>query len=106
MCEMFAAWANSESLGAYPSDGQSDVTSNDWEKLQTAFQRALKLSGGKRDAYLTQFTREHPKLGGQVRNLVVADGGDNRVLRAPIANAIRRYQLEIAATHSPPQLPR
>ena len=73
------------------------MTSNDWEKIQTAFQRALELSDGERDAYLTKFSREYPKLGEQVRNLVVADGSDDRQLRAPIANAIRRCQFEIAA---------
>jgi len=66
------------------------VTSNDWGKIQTAFHRALELSDGPRDAYLTHFSREHPKLSEQVRNLIAADGNDDRQLSAPISNAIRR----------------
>ncbi len=73
------------------------MTSNDWEKTQTAFHRALELSEGARDVYLTQFSRAFPKLGEQLRNLLVADGSDDRQIRAPIANAIRCCRRETDA---------
>lgn len=81
------------------------MTSNDWERIQAAFQRALELSDGARDAYLTQFSREYPNLGEQVRNLVVADGSDDRQLRATIANAIRRCRFELTPLNRPPHIP-
>ncbi|MDH4110062.1 MAG: serine/threonine-protein kinase [Gammaproteobacteria bacterium] len=59
------------------------MTTNDWETIQAAFQRALELGPAGREVYLAAFAAEHADLIDEVRKLVAADARDTG-LREPI----------------------
>ena len=65
------------------------MTTDDWQRIETAFQQALSLHGRERQAFLENFARDHPALRDQLEALIAADAGDDDMLQAPIAGKVR-----------------
>lgn len=64
------------------------MTSDNWRKIEAAFQESLTLSGDELSAFLDTFEHENPDLIGQLRNLLAADSQDDTLLRRPIAETV------------------
>ena len=63
------------------------MTTSDWQRLEQAFEQALQLEGAEREAFLTMFSKEYPRLADKLADLLAADGQRNEALEAPIRAA-------------------
>ncbi len=63
------------------------MATDDWQKIEAAFEAALSLEGDARAAFVDAFERSEPDLGQQLRKLLAADEGGDADLRGKIESA-------------------